>query len=267
VLSKDDLIASIKHPAVAAARKQLAGPDYYAVDGEKLAGQALAARAEVEALFLLDGADDRTSELAKQCAGAGVPAWPTTKGVFFKLLGLGYQTSVATLAVVRRPGPAPLPEAVDPGFCAILGECIQDPRNVGVIVRTADGFGPAAAAFTADSADPYSRAAVRSSTGSIFRVTPALPTDAVDYVRRLQSLGVRAIGTSAGAETPCWAADLAGPVALIVGNESEGVSDTLAAACDELVTIPMRGGAHSFNVTIAAGICLYERARQSAVES
>ena len=72
------------------------------------------------------------------------------------------------------------------------------------------------------------------------------------------------IGTSAGADLPCWETDLTGPCALVLGNESVGLSPGTSAVCDTLVTIPMSAGAHSFNVTVAAGILLYERDRQTA---
>jgi tRNA G18 (ribose-2'-O)-methylase SpoU len=79
----------------------------------------------------------------------------------------------------------------------------------------------------------------------------------------LSADSVRVIGASAHASQPCWEADLTGSCALVVGNESGGLSGGLRDACDVLVAIPMTGGASSFNVTVAAGILLYERARQA----
>jgi TrmH family RNA methyltransferase len=144
----------------------------------------------------------------------------------------------------------------------MVGEQIQDPRNVGVMVRTADAWQPAATVLSADSADPWCRAAVRSSTGSIFRMPLSMPEDLPAYVRKLKSRGVRIVGTSAHAPAPVWDTDLTGPCALVLGNESVGMSEELTAECDEFVTIPMHGGASSFNVTVAGGILLYERERQ-----
>jgi TrmH family RNA methyltransferase len=264
----DDVIASIKHPAVAEARKAIAPaaggpPPCYLVDGRNMVRQALQADAGVQTVFLLDEAHgEETAELRQACSHGRVPCLLVRRGVFFRILGLGYETSVDCLAIVRRPEPPGMPESLPEDFCVLAGETIQDPRNVGVMIRTADGMGPAAVAFSADSADPYSRAAVRSSTGSIFRVPPALPADLPAYVRQLKALGARVIGTSAAAAKACWQTDLTGCVAMLVGNETEGMSAALRETCDELVTIPMAGGAHSFNVTVAAGILLYERSRQ-----
>jgi TrmH family RNA methyltransferase len=257
-------ITSIKDPAVVEARKAVApGGGAYLVDGAGFALQAIDASPGVQTVFLLAGTtDDETPTLLEACRRRQIRCATLSRGVFFKVLGLGYETAVSALAVIARPPEGRLPEALATDFCLLAGETIQDPRNVGVIVRTADGMGPTQAAFSADSADPYSRAAVRSSTGSIFRVTPALPVDLPGYLRRLRALGARVIGTSAAGAKTCWQADLTGRVVIAVGNETKGISDAMRSQCDEMVKIPMAGGAHSFNVTVATGILLYERTRQ-----
>jgi TrmH family RNA methyltransferase len=260
-------ISSIKHPDVAAARRDLRGgagraPRCFVADGARLAAQALEAGAPVEALFLLDPPGEAEAALIERARAAGVRCLTASRGVFFRLLGLGYETSARVLAVVRRRLADDAPRPAGDDYCLLLGEAVQDPRNVGVLVRTADAFGLSAAAFTADSADVFSRAAVRSSTGSIFRVAPVLAADAASFASRLKERSVRVIGTSAASGMPCGRADLTGACAVAFGNETRGLSPALRAACDEVVTIPMRGGAHSLNVTVAAGIVLYERARQ-----
>ena len=257
-------ITSIKDPAVAEARKAVApgGPSYL-VDGAGMALQAIEASAGVESVFLLAGAsDEETPALAEACRRRTIRCATLSRGVFFKVLALGYETTASALAVISRPSEAPLPETLPAEFCVLAGETIQDPRNVGVIVRTADGMGAAGAAFSADSADPYCRAAVRSSTGSIFRLTPAMQGDLPGYLRRLRAMGCRVIGTSAAGDKMCWQANLTGRVVIAVGNETRGMSEAMRMECDEVVKIPMAGGAHSFNVTVAAGVLLYERIRQ-----
>ncbi len=259
-------VSTIKHPAVAEARRrtgQLGGhrADCHLADGYRLVHQAVEAQAPVEALFFLDEPGKAHAALLERAEALGIPCYAAGRGVFFKVLGLGYETSVNVLAVLRRPPPADLTEAEG---CALVGERIHDPRNVGVLVRTADAHGLPLVAFSADSADPYSRAAVRSSTGSIFRLRVALPRELPEALSALRDRGLRVIGTSARGGASCWDADLAGPCAVVLGNETEGLSDAARAACTEMVTVPMCGGAHSLNVTVAAGILLYERARQLA---
>jgi TrmH family RNA methyltransferase len=260
----EGVITGIKHDAVSAARSETraSGPSYL-VDGYRLVSQAAEGFAHVERAFFLDPVEsDRCRKLMAEMEASEAEVYRVTRGVFFRILDLGYETSVEVLAQVRRPGPADVLGMVTADTCLMIGEQIQDPRNVGVMVRTADAWQPAAVVLSDDSADPWCRAAVRSSTGSIFRMPLALAEDLPAYVRALKERGVRIVGTSAHAPASVWQTDLTGPCALVLGNESVGMSDELTAECDEFVTIPMHGGASSFNVTVAAGILLYERERQ-----
>jgi tRNA G18 (ribose-2'-O)-methylase SpoU len=245
-----------------------AAPTAYLADGRQLVSQAVRCRALVQGVFFVQPVESVEDVAVVNAARvAGLKCRPVTKGVFFKLLGLGYETSVRVLAVVERPEPPDVVQFARADVCILAGERIVDPRNVGVLVRTADACGVPCVAFTRDSADPYSRASVRSSTSSIFRVPLALVGDLPACLERLKARSLRIVGTSAHAEVPCWKADLTGACVIVVGTESVGLSEAVRSACDELVTIPMKGGADSFNVTVAAGVVLYERARQVAARA
>lgn len=265
---EEKVISSIKHPAVVAARQGLGqigrhGRSSFLVDGYKLVSQALESRARSESLFFLHPVEGEAhAALLQHAFDMEVECHLVTKGVFFRILGLGYETSVQVLAAVSRPQSADATAFLDGDACLLVGERIQDPRNVGVLIRTADGWGLPGAIFSGDSADPYSRASVRSSTGSIFRLRLTLTDNLVACLEKLKAMSVRIIGTSAHAKKACWDVDLSARSAIVFGNETTGLSDDVKKACDELVTIPMRGRAHSFNVTVAAGIILYQRARQ-----
>jgi len=267
-----NVISSTKHPAVVEARRQLGhvgrGPaSAFMADGHSMVLQALASELRVAAAFFLDPVEDAERSLLEQARAQAVEAHVLSRGVFFKLLGLGYETSVRVLAVVPRPALPDVAQLLDEEACILVGESIQDPRNVGVLIRTADAWGLSCAVFGQGSGDPFSRASVRSSTGSVFRV-PIIPASRlIDYLEGLKGAGLRVVGSSARAEAPCWRVNLADPCAIVLGNESRGLSPRAAALCDEVVAIPMSGGAHSFNVTVAAGILLYERARQRALGS
>ncbi|MHC5035154.1 MAG: TrmH family RNA methyltransferase [Planctomycetota bacterium] len=268
-MGMDEVISSIKHPAVIAARQALGQigsrpATAFVGDGRRLVSQALDAGASIERVFFREPAEGGGDpDLPRRVEAAGIECHSVTRGVFFRILGLGYETSVGVLAIMNRPPSADACALTERGACILAGERIQDPRNVGVLVRTADAWGLPCAIFTDDSADPYSRACVRSSTGSIFRVPLALAADLPAYLGRLKGEGARVIGTSAHAEILCWDADLSGSCVLLVGNESVGLSAAARDACDQIVTIPMEGGAASLNVTVAAGILLYERHRQT----
>jgi TrmH family RNA methyltransferase len=264
-----EVIDSVKHPLVAEARRRAGQPDRpgtkaYLVDGLPLVSQALDAAAPIERLFFLHPPDEMHAAFLERAQRSGVECLLVTRGVFFRILGLGYETAVRVIALVRRPAPCDVAQLVRGQGCILVGERIQDPRNVGVMVRTADAWGLAGAVFSQDSADPWCRASVRSTTGSVFRVPVTLTERLGDDIERLEAQSIRVVGTSAHAERACWEVDLTGPCAVVFGNESDGLSPELKDACDLLVRIPMWGGAHSLNVTVAAGILLYERARQQS---
>ena len=269
--ARGEVISSIKHPAVVAARQSLgqvggqAATSFFA-DGARLASQALQSPLPVERVFFLDPVGGEEAVLLRQARAGAAECWVVTRGVFFRILGLGYETAVRTLAVVTRPTSPDLCALLEGDVCALVGEGIQDPRNVGVLIRTADAWGLPGVVFSQDSADPYCRGSVRSSTGSVFRVPVTITAHLVEYLERLKERSVRVIGTSAHATDACWDVDLSGPAAYVFGNESVGLSAEVEGVCDAVVSVPQYGGAHSLNVTVAAGIILYEWARQGRRE-
>jgi tRNA G18 (ribose-2'-O)-methylase SpoU len=263
----EPIIDSLKDPWVDLVRRALgqvgrSRATCFLAEGRRLVEQALEAKAPIEAVFYRPEADLETADLLRRASAATVACRCVSKGIFFRVLDLGYETAADVLAVVRRPDTGSFATITGERACVLVGECVQDPRNVGVIVRTADAWKLSGAVFGAGSADPYSRAATRSTTGSIFRVPIVTASDIPAYLRSLKAGGLRIVGSSARAPAPCWDADLTRPCALVLGNETSGLSAEAALECDEVVAIPMAGGASSFNVTVAAGILLYERARQ-----
>lgn len=138
------------------------------------------------------------------------------------------------------------------------------PGNLGTILRSADAFGACAVLTTGHSADFYDPQCIRASIGTLFHVPFLALTSTEEAVAFLRSLPVslRLTGTSAHGTTHLHEADLTGPTALIVGNETFGMSRAWKEASDLLLRIPIYGAASSLNVGCAATICFYEIARQ-----
>jgi TrmH family RNA methyltransferase len=138
---------------------------------------------------------------------------------------------------------------------------IQNPGNVGALLRTAEAAG-ATGAYLAGCADAWSWKALRGAMGSTFRL-PHLPTDgALAALARLRARGVRIYATASTRALPHDQADLRGPTAIVLGNEGAGLDKELARAADATLSIPMMGRAESLNVAVAAGVLLFEAARQ-----
>ena len=203
------------------------------------------------------------AELEPLCIARGIPLYVLTGGLLQKLTGTGYETAVTALAIVQQRLVAP--EALLTENALVLcGERIQDPRNVGVLIRTAEVLGCSGLLLSAGSAEPFSRQAVRSTTGSILRLPIALATSLPETLNTLRKQGATVIASSGAATKTAAEADLMGrPLVIVMGNEQEGISDDVASASDVIVRLPMapNTGADSYNVTVAAGMLLYEAIR------
>ena len=226
------------------------------IEGEAIVRQALAAGVPIASAFFHEGVPLET-DLASGLTSAGARCYTVGRGLLTKIVGTGYDTSI-TAAAILPMSLATIEDIAPRGGPVLACERIQDPRNVGVLLRTAEAGGARALILSADSADPFSRSAIRSSTGSILRLPLVVSSDFLADVLRLRGTGLRVIATSARGRTRIDQARLGPDCAILLGNESEGVSAPAQELADEVVAIPVAGGASSFNVTVAAGILLYE---------
>jgi TrmH family RNA methyltransferase len=137
---------------------------------------------------------------------------------------------------------------------------VRDPGNLGTIVRTADAAGVAGVALVGSSCDPFSLEAVRATMGSIFHVALA-KTSEDELIAQAKHHGARLVGTHLSGTLDYRAADYRQPLILLMGNEQQGMTEKLAAACDQLVLIPMRGKADSLNLAVSTGLMIYEALR------
>jgi TrmH family RNA methyltransferase len=138
---------------------------------------------------------------------------------------------------------------------------LQDPGNLGTILRSAEAFGAQGVLSLPGTVSAWNSKAVRASAGSVFRV-PLLAVSAADGLARLREAQVRIWTTVLRGAEAADQVDLTGPVALLIGNEGNGVPPELAAQADEAVTIPCPGPVESLNAAVAAGVLLYEASRQ-----
>lgn len=133
---------------------------------------------------------------------------------------------------------------------------VRDPGNLGTIIRTADAAGCGGVVLVGDTCDPWSVEAVRATMGSVFAVPLFRATDAAFLDWRRGWPGA-VVGTLLTATHDHRGADYRRPTLLLMGNEAQGLSPELAAACDTAVKIPMRGRADSLNLAVATGIMIY----------
>jgi len=151
----------------------------------------------------------------------------------------------------------------EPPFFLALDQ-VQDPRNLGALLRTADAFGVHGVIVPKHHAVGLTEAAARTAMGAVEYVPVARETNLVAALEKLKESGVWIFGAAADKGVAPWAADLKGPLCLVLGSEGEGLRPLVARACDLLVTVPMRGGVGSLNVAAAGAALCYEVARQRA---
>ncbi len=157
--------------------------------------------------------------------------------------------------------------ACGPDFFGIVFDRPVSPGNVGTLIRSADAFGASAVVVSGHAADIYDPKAVRASTGSLFTlpVLRARSTDEVaSWVRDRQQAGIalRIVGTDEHGTADIADYDLTGPRLIVIGNETTGLSARWREVCDDIVRIPIGGGASSLNAATAGSVLLYEAARQ-----
>lgn len=143
----------------------------------------------------------------------------------------------------------------------LIVEAIEKPGNLGTILRSADAAGVDAVICCDSVTDLYNPNVVRSSTGVLFSM-PTVSASTVDVIQWIQEKGIRSIATTPHTNTLHSASDLTGSVAIVMGSEQFGLSDTWLEACDQKVRIPMAGQADSLNVAMATLVTLFEAVRQ-----
>jgi len=139
---------------------------------------------------------------------------------------------------------------------------VQDPHNLGACIRSAEAAGADALIVPRDRAARLTPTVERTAAGA----AQWLPVAAVNNLARtlgnLREIGIRVVGTAGDAPQLLWSADLRGPVALVLGSEEKGMRPGVRQRCDLVVHIPLVGRTDSLNVSVAAGVCLFEALRQ-----
>jgi len=151
----------------------------------------------------------------------------------------------------------------DNSFIVIL-DSIQDPGNVGTLIRTADAAGATGIIMSKGCVDLYNPKVLRSTMGSVFHIPVCFSDNLVDTLEALKARGIKVYASHLKGSRNYFDADMGYNTAIIVGNEAKGISDEVASHADVLVRIPMPGKAESLNASVAGSLLMYESVRQRA---
>lgn len=150
-----------------------------------------------------------------------------------------------------------------PGSLGLIMETLQDPGNLGTLIRVAAATAADGLWLSPDSVDPDHPKVLRASAGQWFRRPPQVADSLLDWVEQLNANGIQTLAAVMDPEAELhWQLDLQQPTVFVLGNEGSGLSQNLLAACSRGVRIPMAAGVESLNVAMTGGILLYEAIRQ-----
>jgi len=231
-----------------------------ALEGLNLVVEALRSGLHMETLFVAQGSENLLAEL-------GLPAGVEVLALPREILDSAVTTeSPQPIAALARPRSWQWEDVLNsqrtqPLLVILSG--IQDPGNLGTILRSAEAFGATGTICLPGTVSPWNPKAMRSSAGSVFRI-PVIAASEDDCFRHLRDAQIRTFAAMAHDASPLSESDLADPAALVIGSEGNGLSPKTAARCDARVTIPCPGPVESLNAAIATSILLYEAARQRA---
>ncbi len=142
-------------------------------------------------------------------------------------------------------------------FFLIL-DCVEDPRNFGAILRTADAGGVHGGVIQSHRSATLGPEAVKASAGAAEYVPVAMVANVKHAIAGMKEAGVLVVGAEAGTDKTIWDIDLSVPLALVIGSEGKGLRRTVKEDCDALVSLPMKGRVNSLNVSVAAAVMIYE---------
>jgi TrmH family RNA methyltransferase len=260
-------ISSRHNPVVRAFRELADAPDpagtRLLLDGAHLVHDAHAAGTRFEVVAVdaarLEAATDE-ARLARTLERDGIELVSVSSNVFTALSPVKAPSGIAAIATRPAASPAEICSARDPFVLVVVD--VQDPGNVGSVLRAAEAGGVSGVLVCGTSANPFSWKALRGSMGSALRLPVASGLTVEQAVQCLERSAVRLVASVARGGDDPDTLDWRGPVALLLGGEAAGLSDEILQRSAARVTIPMASTVESLNIAVAAGILVYAARRQ-----
>ena len=208
-------------------------------------------------------ANKRTADLVAEARRAGVPVDTISEDQASKLSsGRPHQGVVAEVGIPQEWSPADLVGAARSPALVVVLDGIEDPHNLGAILRTADAAGVDGVVRQARRAAPLEGAVAKTSAGAVAHLRIATVVNVTRALEELKEAGIWTVGLAADGEAAYDTLDLTVPTAIVVGAEGTGLRRLVCESCDYVAAIPMAGHVGSLNVSVATAIVLFEALRQ-----
>jgi TrmH family RNA methyltransferase len=238
---------------------ELTSDGYCAIESVRIVEEAIRSGLKFKALVFSESGKSRAEPLLPQMS-RHTQTVLVPDAVFKGVVMTESPQGVAALVKLREHAlEETLAKAEEPLLVVAVG--IQDPGNLGTIVRSAEAFSATAVLVAEGTVSPFNAKAVRASAGSLFRL-PVMRTPVEQVLSLARARGMRLLGASSHAGTPLEEVSFAPPAALFLGNEASGLPRNLLQRMDQIVSIPHAAKVESLNAGIAASILLYEAGRQ-----
>lgn len=231
-----------------------------AIEGLRILEEAIRSGLRFQAVFFSETGRNHADRLLPQLA-SHVETVLLPDDVFQSAVATETPQGVAALVKPRSWQLADLLREPKSNLLLIALAGVQDPGNLGTVIRSAEAFSARGVLLGEKTAGQFNAKAVRASAGSVFR-QPVLRVRLLEAIPELKQANVRIVATSSHKGRPLDEVDLTGPLALIVGSEGAGVPADIFSRADELVTIPHSPRVESLNAGIASAVLLYEANRQ-----
>ena len=248
----------LKELRLAFRRGELTAKGECAIEGVKLVEEALRSSQRLTSVFFSESARPLAEKFLSQLS-ARTDAHILPTSLFASIVPSEAPQGVAALVKLRTTSAPQILERANAGPIVVAAG-LQDPGNLGTILRSAEAFGAAGVFLTEATVSPYNAKVLRGSAGSIFRL-PFLQISSGELIALLRQHGVRLLATSSHKGTPLPEVDWTLPLAVFIGNEGAGLPRDLMHQIQETIVIPQAAQVESLNAGVAASIVLYEAAK------
>jgi 23S rRNA (guanosine2251-2'-O)-methyltransferase len=218
----------------------------------------------IERIVIADGAKhERLREVTEAARRARVPVRHEPRASLDRMSNRAiHQGVIAIASAASYADEEQILAGITPDSLLVLLDGVEDPHNLGAIIRTAECAGAAAVIIPERRAAHVTEVVAKTSAGATEYIPIARVTNLAQFIEHLKQRNVWVVGVEQSAEMPYTKYDYAGAVALVLGGEGQGLHRLVRERCDVVVSVPMRGRIGSLNVSVAAGIVLFEALRQ-----
>ncbi|CAI3206167.1 RNA methyltransferase [Clostridium neonatale] len=228
----------------------------YIIEGFRLIEEAFKADLPIEYLIITKEENEKMTTYIEKYLKDDIKIYLMSDSLFKELISTEQPQGILAVANMQNN------YLKENGSFYLLCDKVQDPGNLGTIIRTAHAAGVDGIILTKGTVDIYNEKTIRSTMGSLFYIPVVYDDENLSLVKKLKEESFKILVTSLETDKDFYEEDLKGRILLTVGNEGNGVSDEIHEIADTKVKIPMPGNAESLNVAIATSVIIYEKIRQ-----